>query len=275
MQKKESTHIIFDGKQIRISKNLREIFKFLSDVSKEIEDLLSLEMKIVNIQEGYKNLLDFSKTLLKIVEQNNLEFNTDLSMKDIEDSLTLFQDFRYPIRSTIIALFSYIEVLYCIDLAYQNSISDPTKILSLSNDKSVKKFITQYILNENNSFYKANKQRFSKITSKNLRQLRNLLVHFFSTNAEISIHPTNFEKKARIIESEFEKSGQNNFIFLSSNDLYNLIKDSSELILIEWTNDFQSMPEQFKDKIFCVKKLITEIGSVIIPDSAIKINKDN
>jgi len=236
---------------------------------------LSLEEKIIIIQKGYNDLLDFSTTLLKIVEQNNLEFNTSLTMKNIESNLKLFQDFRYPIRSTIIALFSYIEVLYCIDLAYQNSKSAPVEILKLSNDKSVKKFITNYILNDNNNFYKANKQRFSKITSKNLRQLRNLLVHFFSTNAEISIHPTNFEEKARIIESELEKRGPSNFIFLSSNDLYNLIKDSSALMLNEWTNDFQSMPEQFKKKIFCVKKLISDIGSIMIPDSAIKLKKSD
>jgi hypothetical protein len=273
MENKESTHIIFDGKQIRISKNLREVFSFLSNVSKEIEDLLSLEEKIISIQEGYNDLLEFNTTLLKIVKQNNLEFNTNITMKNIEDNLKLFQDFRYPTRSTIIALFSYIEVLYCIDLAYQNSISDPIKILKLSTDKSVKKFITNYILNDSNDFYKANKQRFSKITSKQLRQLRNLLVHFFSTNAEISIHPKNFEEKARIIEAEFEKSGQSNFIFLSSNDLYNLVKDSSMLLLNEWSNDFQSRPDQFKKMIFCVKKLVTEIGSVIIPDSAIKIKK--
>lgn len=268
MNNEESTHVIFDGKQIRISKNLRRVFDFLSNVSKEIENLLSLEEKIIRAKDGYNDLLDFSTTLLKIVEQNNLEFNTSLTMENIEANLKLFQDFRYPIRSTIIALFSYIEVLYCIDLAYHNSISDPTEILKLSNDKKVKKFINNYILNDNNNFYKANKKRLSKITSTNFRQLRNLLVHFFSTNAEISIHPTIFEEKARILESKLEKKGQNNFTLISSNDLFNLVKDSAILILIEWTNDSLRKPEQFKKKMLCVNKLVIENGAIMVPDSA-------
>jgi hypothetical protein len=272
MKNEESLHVIFDGKQIRISKNLRKVFDFLSNVSKEIEDLLSLEEKIVKTQKGYNDLLNFSSTLLKIVEQNNLEFNTSLTMKNIEANSKLFHDFRFPIRSTVIALFSYIEVLYCIDLAYQNIISDSTEILKLSNDKNVKRFINKYILNDNNKFYKDNKKRLSKITSTNLRQLRNLLVHFYSTNTEISIHPTNFEEKARMIESELEKRGNNNFSFLSSNDLFSLVKDSVILILNEWTNDSQNKSEQFKKKMLCVNKLVIDNGAVMVPDSAININ---
>lgn len=275
MQSNENTHVVYDGKQIVISPNLVEIFNFLSNVGKEIEDLLSLENKLVNIQKGYNDLLNFTTIIIKKVEENKIDFSSELTMKDIENSLKMFHGFNLPIRSIMIVLFSYIEVLYCINIAYLNQISDTSSIIQFArNEKNVKKFLNNYMLNDKNSFYKSNSKRFSKISAQQIRELRNLLVHFFSTNTEISISSSKFNEKARIIESELEKNGQPNLIFLSINDLYDLIKNASNLILIEWTNDCKKEPEKFKNKIVCVKKLITTVGSVFLPKININVNSD-
>jgi len=112
-------------------------------------------------------------------------------------------------------------------IAYQNKTDDEQKIKEISmKDKVMKKFLNRYFLIDKNDYYKQNKKRLSKISAKQIRELRNSLTHFFSLSRDISINSPTLSVEARKIETMLKKQRQNNSIFISPEDLHELIKNA-------------------------------------------------
>lgn len=133
----------------------------------------------------------------KILEKNKIESSdvlkcdegTTLTSSDLMQAVENF-NFHLPIRAQFITLFAGLETVFCLHLAYEHATSDKNSIKSFSHDdKELRNFIDVFILSEENDFYKANKVMFTGISSKNLRELRNLLTHFFSVGDGIQIVP--------------------------------------------------------------------------------------
>ena len=266
------THIICDGKQVRISKNLEEVLDFLIAISNEVGYLIDSEQKLIKARNVIKRLLEITKEFYTVIENNNINIKPGESLKEIYNDAKESIDYQYPIRSISIVLFSYIEVLYCIYLSYNKKMSDQDLLIKLAmNQENIRNFINSFILNNDNYYYRAEKYRLSKMTFDNFRSLRNSLVHFFSTTSEIIIHHPNDTEKARKIETVLNKSSIKQIQCISTNDLYELIKAASILMLNKWTNESKTNPEIFKEKIMKVKELIVNFGTVSIKSSQINV----
>lgn len=87
-----------------------------------------------------------------------------------------------------------------------------------------KLFIKDFMLTDNNYYYKSNKNVFSKISWKHIRNLRNKLTHFFSIDSNINLINRGKESTARKLEMELSARKVKDVIFMSSNDLFELLR---------------------------------------------------
>jgi len=266
----KSTHIVFDGNEIRVSSDLVIVFKFLMEIEKEIESFLGFEKKLNSVRKQCLEILKSTQFLAKKLKDNNIDFKFTLSEKPetIVNKLKL----HLPIRSQMIVLFANLEVIFCLNISYQNKTDDDKKVRDLArNNKVVKKFLNNYFLIDKNKYYKQNKKRFSKISAQQIRDFRNSLTHFFSLSNNISIIPSVLDNKARKLEKMLKEQRQNNSIFISPEDLYELIKNAGILMIKEWNNDFLNNPQEFKRKILSVQSVIKKNGAVIVLDKYLNI----
>lgn len=89
----------------------------------------------------------------------------------------------FPVRSQMLVIFSFLETVFNLFLAYTYKTSDQLELLNLAMDKGTKNkklFIDTYLLNTKNTYFNQN-NRLNHINSKSLILLRNSLSHFFST----------------------------------------------------------------------------------------------
>ena len=268
----KSTHIVFDGDKIMISSDLVIVFEFLMEIDKEVESLLGFEKKLDFIKKQYLELLNLTVFLSKELKDNNI--NIDSKSTFPKDPITVLNKLKLhlPIRSQMIVLFANLEVMFCLNISYQNKTDDDKKIRYLAgNNKVVKKFLNDYFLMDKNKYYKQNEKRFSKISAQQIRYLRNYLAHFFSVGSDISITPSVLNNKARKLEKIFKEQKQNNSIFISPEDLYELIKNASILMIKEWNNDFSNNPQEFKKRILSVQSVIKKNGAIIVLDKQLNI----
>jgi len=266
---KKNTHLIFDGKKIIISPDLGIVFSFLMEIEKEVESLLGIEKKLNSIRKQHQKTLSLVSYLAKKIKENNIEIKFNLSEKP--ESIATKLELHVPIRSQIIVLFSNLETLFCLNIAYQEQTDDDEKIRKFAmKPKIVKKFLNSYCLTNKNEYYKKYKKRFSKISAKQLRSFRNSLIHFFSLGTEIGIISAALDDKARRLEKILEKNGKKS-IFISPEDLYEIIKKAGKLMLEEWNSDSSSNEQKFKKKIIAVKSVIEKNGAVIVDDEQLDI----
>ncbi|MDR3168694.1 MAG: hypothetical protein LBU27_02880 [Candidatus Peribacteria bacterium] len=119
-----------------------------------------------------------------MLETNKIPYQCKTSKKTLED----FINFKASlgVRVKMIALFAFMETIFCLITIYDSKLSDEREIIKKSNN-DLPKWIGKYILTKRNDFYKQNISRFKKITTKNLILLRNSLTHFFSVSRGIMI----------------------------------------------------------------------------------------
>lgn len=266
----KSTHVVFDGKKIIVSPDLIIVFKFFMEIEKEIESFLSFEKKLDSIRKQCLEILKFTQSLAEKLKDDNIDFKFTFSEKPetIVDKLKL----HLPIRSQMIVLFANLEVMFCLNISYQNKTDDDKKIRDLArNNKVVKKFLNNYFLIDKNKYYKQNKERFSKVSAQQIRDFRNSLTHFFSLSSSISIVPSVLDDKARKLEKMLKEQKQNSSIFISPEDLYELIKNASILMIKKWNNDFSNNPQEFKKRILSVQSVVRKNGAVIVPNKNLNL----
>ncbi|MEI6118742.1 MAG: hypothetical protein WCP92_06000 [bacterium] len=133
-------------------------------------------------------------------------------------------------------------------------------------NKITQEFIDKYILSEANEFYKTHKDRFSKVSASQLRDLRNCLTHFFSVSPTISLIQSQLNEKARKLEEK-----HNIFIFVTPEDLYELVSGAMKLIARERSNDCINNKDDFETRILFVQSIVKSSGAVTVKDDQINI----
>jgi len=260
-----STHLYFDGNKMMISPDIAPIFSFLIEIEKEIESFLGFKNKLEELRLGYREILKFTQVVGEKLKENNIDFpyKTNYNLEEIIKNF----DFYLPVRSQMIVLFASLEVLYFLQIAYEKETDDDDKLKEVAiRDKDFyKKFINSFLLNEENDYYKNNFLRFSKIDAGKIRDLRNSLTHFFSLpNNGLSIVPSLLREKAIKLENTLKQNKHGNVIFISPEDLYELIKSAHRLRMIKWGEDFKNNKADFKRKAGFLVNLIKNNGAMIV-----------
>ncbi|MCX6722709.1 MAG: hypothetical protein NT094_01415 [Candidatus Staskawiczbacteria bacterium] len=265
---KESTHLVFDGKKIMISHDMVPVFSFLMEIEKEIDSLLGFNKKLNGIRESHLEMINFVGFLSNKLKENNIDFK--YNFKEHPNKIAEKLDFHIPLRSQTIVLFASLDVLFNLHMAYENETDDDNvlKKLTMDND-NIKSFLNIFLLAEENHYYKTNKTRLSKIDSTKLRDLRNSLTHFFSIgHGGLSLAPSLLDEKARKLENILKQQKKGNVVFMSQDDLYELIKSANHLQMKKWSDNFQENNVNFKRKMNFVISLVKREGAVIM------LNKD-
>jgi hypothetical protein len=271
-EQQNNTHLLFDGEKIIISSDIVPVFNFLSEIEKEVNSFLDFQKKLDAIREQHMETLELVSFLIKKLEVNNIKFN-EYKLKENPGSIAEKFNFDLPIRSQVIVLFASLEVLYYLDIAYNEEFEDEDKMREFAmNDKNVKKFINSLILNDENKYYKKNKKRLCKMNSKSLRNLRNSLTHFFSLPpGGPSLAPSNVKERVLKLENILKRNKLGNVIFISPDDLYELFKTAHILRLERWNDNFYNDRDGFKRKFKFVINLVEKYGAVSIQDKHLNI----
>jgi hypothetical protein len=272
IEEQESTHFIFDGEKFVVSPNITPVVNFLIEIEKEVQNILDFNKKLESITENYIEMLNFVAFLSDKLKENGIDFQ--YTLKEHPEKITEKLKFHFPLRSQMIVLFASLEVLFTLHLAYENETCDKGVLIKYAMDKEkTRNFLNTFLLTEENEFYKNNKARFCKINAHQLRDLRNLLTHFFSIgHGGLSISPALLEQKSRKFENILKNNNKGNIVFISENDLSELIKDANLLRFKKWSNDFLNTPDDFKRKIQFVIDLVKKHGAVILKNNDININ---
>jgi len=266
----KSTHFIFDGEKVLISPDLHPIVSFLQEIEKEIEIFLGFYKKLESIRKQHAETLKFVKVLTQKLKENSIDFNFTFSEhpSTIINKLTI----NRPIRSEMIVLFANLETLFCLNIAYENKISDEKEIIKKTMKQgNVKYFLEKFCLNKENEWGQKNPKRLKRITTNDLRKLRNSLTHFFSVSKGLSVSYAVLDEKSR----KLEKATNFKVKFISLEDLYEIIKGSAKLMIKKWSEDCKNSLEknsnEFKERILFVKAVIDNYGAIIIKNERINI----
>lgn len=259
----KNTHFDFDNKEIVISSNLRPIFDFLSTIEQEINFLLNQEKRFQSIEKQYSEMVEVAGYLAKKLKENSIE--TDFNFSESRDAMIKKLSYIRPIRVEMVALFAYLETLFCLYLAYKHKTSDQIGIIKLAtNSKNIGFFLNKFCLNTDNNWMKDNSERAKHLKAKNIRILRNSLTHFFSVDKKIQIGDVKVNEESRKIE----KMLNNEVSFLSPEDLYGIIKGAISLIMMEWTSDCKKFSNtnsnEFNEKFLCVQKIVDDCGANLV-----------
>lgn len=266
----KSTHFIFNGEKVIISPDLRPIASFLSEIDKEIESLLSFDKKLDSIQRQCVEIMQYSMALYKKLKEKGESVKFDF----LEAPTTIAEKLKFsvPIRSEMIALFAYIETIFCLDIAYKNNISSEEKIIRKAmSQNNVKFFLEEFCLNKENEWCQKNAERLDHITADDLRKLRNSLTHFFSVAPNISVSHAALDEKSRKIE----KATNFAINFMTPEDLYGIVRGAGRLMIGKWDEDYKNSEKtktnEFKNRILSVKSVIENSGAVIVEAQQISI----
>jgi len=259
----KESNITFDNRGVGVSDDLIPVFSFLIEIEKEIKSILDFNKKLSGIKKQYLEMADLVLVLSKIIKDNNLDFKFTFS--EAPDKIAEKLSFHIPTRSQTIVLFASLEVLYFLHISYTKEISDDDKLrnVAMSDKKFLKKFINEFLLSNNNEFYKQNRKRLSKLNSSKLRDLRNSLTHFFSVSKGVSLAPSELDEESRNLEKVAKNKKMGEFIIISPDDLFNLIKDANIFLLKKWSNDCTQNNIDFKRKILFVSEIVKRNAPVI------------
>lgn len=266
----ENTHIIFDGKRVVVSPNLQQVFSFLCGIGEEIDSIFGFDKKLESIKKQHLETIELIQVLSKKLKENSIDFSFTFSEhpETIADKLKMY----HPLRSKFIILFANLEVLLCLNIAYENKTSDKREIINkaMEND-TVKSFLDDFCLNKENEWTKKNLERSKNITADDLRKLRNGLTHFFSVNGGIQIADTRLDEKLRKLEQRLNFKSN----FISPEDLYEIIKGAYALLLTKWNDDcinsLNKKSNEFKERIFFVNDIVKNNGVILMAEDKIDV----
>ncbi len=262
----ESTHIVFDGKNIQISPNIRKIFDFLIDMERESDIIFEFEKRLEEVREYYSELLGLTESLSKALQDSNVEgwsYNLKKDPRNFADVLK----YHIPIRTQMIHLFTQLEVMYFLYIAYSKEVDGENDLrnIAMKDPEFRKGFIKKFLLSEDNDYYKLHKNRFKKLDSGKIIRLRNSLVHFFSLPKDsIGIYANQDRDRVMQLEKRAIAKKNGSLIMLSSIDLRELVRGAFGILIKEWTKDTYSDNENFKRKISFVKNVVDKHGVVLV-----------
>jgi len=165
------------------------------------------------------------------------------------------------LRSKMICLFASLETLLCLHIAYSHNTSDEGIIVGVARKgRDRKSFLDTYCLASGNEWVKNNKDRAKYIKSDDLIKMRNSLTHFYSIKKSLSIGPQSHASESRKIE---KRTGFK-VVFISPEDLSEIIQDTFMLMMKKWSTDclaFHGKSDEFKERILKVRNLIDNEGA--------------
>lgn len=261
-----STRFIFDGNTVQISPNLRPIVTFLQAIEEELKIFTEPHKKLNSIRDSVLELFKFIQYLAEILEKNKIRFEYKLPRKTINIGDQFYSD--KSLRAEMIVLFANLETYLCIHLAYKHKTSSKSEIirLQLKSTNEVIDFYNKYCLGAENEWVKNNQDRATRISAKELRDLRNSLTHFFSLDQGLGITYEENGVKARELETRTNFKAK----FISPKDLSEILKGCFFLMMKDWTKDYQTSAQKrddiFKEKIMCVREVVLKHGAVIIEE---------
>ncbi len=265
------SHLIFDKDTILISQDLIEIFDFLMEIEKEVKVVVEIEKRLEEIKKHSLSFFDLIIYLWGKLEENNIDY--EYSMENPNNYAENFK-IDFPVRSQMLVIFSFLETVFNLFLAYTYKTSDQLELLNLAMDKGTKNkklFIDTYLLNTKNTYFNQN-NRLNHINSKSLILLRNSLSHFFSTASKwIQVNHSSYANETRKLEEIFKKQLNQHTVFLSPEELYWLMNEWIILLLREWSNHFLNDPIEFNSKIKFVRRIVEEFWAKIIYRNQIKL----
>lgn len=264
MPEEESTHLVFNDKGIFISPDIMPVFNFLMEVEKEVESFLGFNTKLHGISKNYLEMIEFVTFLSNKLKENNINF--EFTFKEHPEKVAEKLEFHIPLRSQMIVLFASLDVLFNLHVAYEFETTDEGELRRITMDSdNTKKFLNLFLLSEENQYYSENKSRLSKVDSGKLRDLRNSLTHFFSIGrGGLSLSPSLLQEKARKLEDTLKQDKHGNVVFLSEEDLRQLIRCANILRMRKWSQDFQKDPQLFKNKMQYTIDLVKKQGAIIV-----------
>lgn len=166
-----------------------------------------------------------------------------------------------PMRSQLVAIFAYLEVLRCFNTAYDEKIDDEQELRDASDGK-LEQFYKDFCVCEKNEWINKNPDRIGKISANQLRKLRNSLAHFFS-NADLQLVPIRDDKTI-----DLERKSKNQIRFFTPRDLFEIAAGAGKLLLEKWDRDCRSeiasRGDDFTGRIHCVKNLVEKKASTIL-----------
>jgi|GEM_PF-904743 len=262
----ESTHVVFDGKQIHISPNLNKVFSFLVEIEKESDAIFGVQEQLEEARLYYKDLLELTGKLSKVVHDNNLDGWSHEFEKDPRTFIDILK-YHIPIRTQMLHLFTQLEVMYFLHIAYTKEIDGEAELRKVAmDDKKLRKdFMQKFLLSEENEYYVQHKKRLSKLDAGKLIRLRNTLVHFFSLSSDsIGITADQNSDDARKFETYAAEKKLDSFVILSPTDLHELIKSAYFVLIKLWTNDTLRDNASFVRKIGYVNNVVSEHGAIVV-----------
>ena len=101
-------------------------------------------------------------------------------LENIENEISqLLKNSPNTVRTNTIAIFAFMEVIFCIQNIFQFNLYDNNSIIK-SAKNNLLQYINLYILNKNNEYYLNEIDRFKGIWKIDIQKLRNSLTHFYS-----------------------------------------------------------------------------------------------
>lgn len=263
MDKREGGHVVLDGDKIFVSQDLIPIFQFLIEIDKELESFLGFEKKLESIRVQHLEMLNVCSFLVRKLVENNIDFG-EFRFAEKPETIAEKLELHLPIRSQMIVLFANLEVLFALNIAYQNQTDDDNFIRNemARSKKAVRQFLKNYCLSDKNEWYRKNKNWFL-VSPWEFRKFRNSLTHFFSVSAGISISPEAMKSQANETREALVKTG-NNISFISPEDLREITKGAFILMMKSWNEDSLSRPEDFLKRIQMVQSVVKKNGSVLM-----------
>lgn len=163
-----------------------------------------------------------------------------------------------PVLSNLLLVFSYVETLFCLVTAYNLKTDNKDQIIKNTKNNMILN-IGKYFLNNKNIYFQKNRWKFTNIKAKDIRDLRNDLVHFYSiTPKSIVLSDSSFDKESTIKQT----LDRYNITIISSLDLFELTKSWSEIFIKQLANDCKGNQQLFNEKIEVLKKIIGKKAAV-------------
>lgn len=239
----------FDGEQIKVTKDLEKIARFLISIDHEIETVRNMRKRMISIASQVSDWLGF------VVEVKKNHPNFQYSFTEAPHNIIQKLHFDKPIRAECILLFSYLEVMRCLWTAYEKETDNP-KDLKDASDNTMDIFIQRFCLAKENKWVRKNSKRAGKLCASKIRDLRNSLVHFFSLPNNGFSLSQNFGQE----EEKLMKQTNSKVQFLSPDDLHEMLQGAAEILFLEWDNAHKN--GEFPQKIQYVKNVVERDGAL-------------
>lgn len=240
------------GKRIEVSEWLVDLLSFLIGIEAEITTLLNIQKKLLGIKDITKELLDISYNLIKEYPRDIIPGIQVKKSKNLNNEMFFLE--TPLLRSKMILILCYMDVLFSIITAYEYQISNTENIISQSK-QNFNHYVQEFLLNKKNSFYQKNKERLRKINPKNLKDLRNRLIHFFSVNNSFWLSEINLEERTRLENSIWSETNLQ-YLITNGDELFSLLKEWTKLLLKKFSKDYNSNPLEFNERIIFVKDIV-------------------